>query len=310
MERVKKELQYLEEELFLRNRNPVVIDTWTSIEELNRMITTATGETYELLQKKEGGTFGIVYKGRDRKLNRLVALKILRSEFLQNREVVLRFQREAQAMSLIRHPNVVEVYAVGEIEGLPFFVMPFVGEEDLEKLIQKETFLPPQKALSIGYYIAKGLEAAHQAKVIHRDLKPANILLSEKEMPVITDFGVAYISHGERLTDAPSIMGTFLYLSPEQADGLQADERSDLYSLGVILYEMLTGSPPYVDENPIQLLRKIIELPPPPMSEWGIAIPDEVEDFVRKLLSKKPENRLPSAKMTAKILKKLAISLS
>ena len=305
MEEVRLQFIRLEEELFLRKPRRLIVESETPIEDLNHHLEKASRGAYTILAKKEGGTFGIVYKAKDVKLGRMVAIKILRSQYAQSREAVLRFQREAQAMSLIRHPNVVEVFTIGEVEGLPFFVMPFVGDTDLEKLLIHEKRLKPRRALGLGYYIAKGLEAAHEVRVIHRDLKPANILLTPKGMPVITDFGVAHLPYDKRLTNSATIVGTFCYMAPEVIHGHIADERSDLYALGVILYEMIAGTLPFQGKNVAQLVRNIVESDPPPLAHWGAAAPQEVEDLIFSLLHKNPEKRIPTARKVAKAIKAL-----
>lgn len=303
MKEVKEALRRVESSFFSKKATELIVDSWSDPFQLNRILTSSKGDIYEIVAAKGRGTFGMVYQALDKQLGRMVALKILRTEYLHNKEVVLRFQREAQAVSMIRHPNVVEIYSVGELEGIPFFVMPFIGEQDIEGLLEKEVRLTLFQSLRLGYYISLGLQAAHQAGVIHRDLKPANILLTEENIPIITDFGVAYLTTNKRLTQEVTLMGTLLYVAPEQANSTEVDGRSDLYSLGVILFEMLSGTPPFLDDTPVGLIQKIISEPPPSFESLGVSLPPEVEDFVNRLLKKKPERRYKNAQEVSLVLK-------
>lgn len=269
-----------------------------------RTLSTQKGETYQILEVKGEGGFGIVYKAFDISLKRIVAIKRLKSEFREDKEALDRFYREAQAVSSINHPNVIQIYSIGEFDGTPFFVMPFLEGKDLEELIESRTTLPIGQVLDISISIASGLEALHKRDVIHRDLKPNNILLTENHEPIITDFGIAHLSQRSRITPAGVILGTFVYMSPEQIQNKPLSPASDLYSLGVILYEMITGRVPFDTDSYYVIVQKITQQNPREFIQLEYDFPRDISRIIIKLLNKDPEKRYQTAGELIRALKK------
>ena len=199
---------------------------------------------YRVVEKLGEGGMGVVYKAEDTKLSRTVALKFLGAHLLGNAEARQRFLREAQAAAALHHPNICTVYEIDEAEGRTFIAMAFLEGESLEQKIARGP-LPIKELLDIGQQAAKGLQAAHEKGILHRDIKPANILIDATGHATIMDFGLARLTEASRLTKADTTMGTVAYMSPEQARGEEVDPRSDLWALGVVLYEMTCGRPPF-----------------------------------------------------------------
>lgn len=201
------------------------------------------GGRYEVLEKIGTGGMSDVYKAKDQKLNRFVAVKVLKQEFSENRNFVSKFRVEAQAAAGLMHPNIVNVYDVGEEEGIHYIVMELVEGITLKKYIEKKVRLTTKEAISIAIQVAMGIEAAHNNHIIHRDIKPQNIIISKEGKVKVTDFGIAKAASSNTLTS--NVMGSVHYTSPEQARGGFSDEKSDIYSLGVTIFEMLTGRVPF-----------------------------------------------------------------
>ncbi|UDY34245.1 Stk1 family PASTA domain-containing Ser/Thr kinase [Dermatobacter hominis] len=255
------------------------------------------GDRYEIHQRLARGGMAQVYLARDRSLDRPVAVKELVPEFATDPSFVERFRREAQAAANLSHPNIVGVYDWGTQDGTYFIVMEYVDGPSLSQVIRRDGPLHPRRAAEIANEVAAALGFAHSRGVVHRDVKPGNVLLTATGQSKVTDFGIARAlsSPDDDLTQAGSVMGTATYFSPEQAQGLTVDPRSDLYSLGVVLYEMVTGRPPFSGETPLAIAYKHVQDQPAPPSTIVPDIPHGLEAIIMKLLQKKPDDRYPSA---------------
>ena len=249
---------------------------------------------YRITEKLGEGGMGVVYKAEDTKLDRTVALKFLAAHLLNDEEAKARFLREAKAAAALDHPNICTVYEIGEAEGKTFLSMAFIEGEPLEAPIERGP-LPLKEALDIGRQIADGLEAAHEKRVIHRDIKPANVMVDAKGRATIMDFGLARLTEASRLTKTDQTMGTVAYMSPEQAQGMEVDGRSDIWALGVVLYEMVRGQRPFLGEYDQALLYEIVHQEPEPLTGVRAGVPMELEFIVGKCLAKDPTNRYQSA---------------
>ncbi len=243
----------------------------------------------------EGG-MGVVYKAQDLKLERFVALKFLPREFTANAEGKQRFIREAKAASALDHPNICTIYEIDELpDGQLFMAMAYYGGESLRDRIA-ETTLEIDQAVEIAVQVASGLAAAHEKGIVHRDVKPANIAITEDGQIKILDFGIAKLAGRTKLTKTGTALGTVAYMSPEQVSGLEVDARSDIFSLGVVLYEMLAGERPFQAEHEIAMLYKIANEDAPPLNAYRSDIPVSIQELVNQTLEKNKEDRLPSLK--------------
>lgn len=257
------------------------------------MIGEVLGNRYELIEKIGEGGMAIVYKARDNKLSRLVAVKILKKEFANNKDISDKFKKEATAVANFSDANIVNVLDVGhEEEGnIDYFVMEYVNGKTLKELIVENGKLNYTVAISIGIQIAKALECAHRNNIIHRDVKPQNILVTESGLVKVTDFGIAKSSTSATITNTTTIMGSAHYLSPEQAKGTFIDLRSDIYSLGIVLYEMVTGILPFDGESPVTIALKHIQSEPVEPKQHNEAIPEALNNLIMKAISKESINR-------------------
>ncbi|MCP4435175.1 MAG: Stk1 family PASTA domain-containing Ser/Thr kinase [Actinomycetia bacterium] len=255
------------------------------------------GDRYEIHRRLARGGMAQVYLARDRSLDRPVAIKELVSEFATDPSFVERFRREAQAAANLAHPNIVGVYDWGTQDGTYFIVMEYVDGPSLSQVIRRDGPLHPRRAAELASEVAAALGFAHSRGVVHRDVKPGNVLLTGSGQSKVTDFGIARAlsSSDEDLTQAGSVMGTATYFSPEQAQGLPVDPRSDLYSLGVVLYEMVSGRTPFTGDTPLAIAYKHVQDQPEPPSTVITDMPAGMDAVVMKLLSKKPEDRYASA---------------
>src|SRR3954469_16862225 len=254
------------------------------------------GGRYELHRRIARGGMADVFLARDSLLDRPVALKVLFPEFATDRAFVERFRREAQAAANLSHPNIVSVYDWGEEGGTYFIVMEYVEGRSLAQILRDEGPLLPDRAADVTIDIASALGFAHRHGVIHRDVKPGNVLISPSGQVKVTEFGIARaVTTQENLTQTGTVMGTATYFSPEQARGEQVDPRSDVYSLGVVLYEMLTGKPPFTGENPVSVAYKHVQETPEPPRQRNPAIPTALEAIALKALAKNPPTPTPSA---------------
>ncbi|MEX0916329.1 MAG: serine/threonine-protein kinase, partial [Wenzhouxiangellaceae bacterium] len=215
---------------------------------------------YTVVAELGRGGMGVVYKAREESLQRFVAIKMLGNQLVDNESVALRFMREARAVADLNHPNLVQVFRVDRHEDQPYFVMEYVEGESLKHLIQRERKMQPLRALQILKEVAAGLAAAHAKGVIHRDIKPENIMLTRYGGVKVVDFGIARVDEpGTRLTTTGIGLGTPSYLSPEVCLSQDVDQRSDIFSLGVVLFEMLTGDTPFKSDSPFELMTKVVE---------------------------------------------------
>lgn len=259
------------------------------------------GDRYEVLEKIGTGGMSDVYKAKDQKLNRFVAVKVLKQEFSENRNFVSKFRVEAQAAAGLMHPNIVNVYDVGEENGIHYIVMELVEGITLKKYIEKKVRLTTKEAISIAIQVAMGIEAAHNNHIIHRDIKPQNIIISKEGKVKVTDFGIAKAASSNTITS--NVMGSVHYTSPEQARGGFSDEKSDIYSMGITLFEMLTGRVPFNGDTTVSIAIKHIQDPMPSMRDFVPEIPVSVENIVMKCTQKSPDRRYQSMGEMIKDLK-------
>ncbi|HUA94121.1 MAG TPA: Stk1 family PASTA domain-containing Ser/Thr kinase [Acidimicrobiales bacterium] len=247
---------------------------------------------YELAHLVARGGMAEVYRAHDRLLDRPVALKILFPELSVDRSFVERFKREAQAAANLSHPNIVPVFDWGEDSGTYFIVMEFIDGRALSSILRTAGPLHPDRAAEIGADVAAALAYAHRHGVIHRDVKPGNVLITDEGTVKVTDFGIARaINTEESLTQTGAVMGTATYFSPEQAEGVGVDARSDIYSLGVVLFEMVTGRPPFLGESPVAVASKHVRESPPAPHEINPSVPASFEAIIAKCMAKSPEFR-------------------
>lgn len=247
------------------------------------------GDRYEMLEKIGTGGMSDVYKAKDQKLNRFVAVKILKQEFSENRNFVSKFRVEAQAAAGLMHPNIVNVYDVGEEDNIHYIVMELVEGITLKKYIEKKVRLTTKEAISIAIQVAMGIEAAHNNHIIHRDIKPQNIIISKEGKVKVTDFGIAKAASSNTITS--NVMGSVHYTSPEQARGGFSDEKSDIYSMGITLFEMITGRVPFNGDTTVSVAIKHIQDPMPTPREFVPEIPVSVENIIMKCTQKNPDRR-------------------
>ena len=250
---------------------------------------------YELLEKIGDGGMAVVYKGKDKLLNRYIAVKILRPEFTKDATFVENFKRESQAAAGLSHPNIVGVYDVGREGNINYIVMELIEGKTLNKIIEEEAPMDYRKVIDISKQVASALRVAHKNKIIHRDVKPHNIMITNDGVVKLADFGIARAVNDATLSTGSKIVGSVHYFSPEQARGNYVDERSDIYSLGIVMYEMLTGKVPFDGDNPVTVALKHIneEIVPPIELEPGI--PPALDRCVMKATSKFQTNRYANA---------------
>jgi serine/threonine-protein kinase len=253
-------------------------------------------ERYELNHLIARGGMAEVYRAHDRLLDRPVALKVLFPELSVDRSFVERFRREAQAAANLSHPNIVPVFDWGEDTGTYFIVMEFIDGRPLSAILKASGPLTADRTADIGAHVAAALGYAHKHGVIHRDVKPGNVLITDEGQVKVTDFGIARaINTEESLTQTGAVMGTATYFSPEQAEGMGVDARSDIYSLGVVLYEMATGRPPFLGDTPVAVASKHVRDHPPAPRELNPSIPPTFEAIILKAMAKNPEHRYATA---------------
>ena len=246
---------------------------------------------YQIIKNIGEGGMANVYLAYDTILNRDVAVKILRGDLADDEKFVRRFQREAISASNLVHPNIVEMYDVGEDDGQYFIVMEYVNGKTLKSLIKRRGALQVEEAVDIMLQITSGLSCAHDSYIIHRDLKPQNILMLEDGTAKITDFGIAMALNSAELTQTNSVMGSVHYLPPEQANGAGSTIKSDIYSLGIMLYEMLTGKIPFKGETAVEVVLKQMKDPIPSVCKQRPEIPQSIENIILKCSAKNPKNR-------------------
>src|ERR1700676_2777820 len=251
---------------------------------------------YELSHLVARGGMAEVYRARDQLLDRPVALKVLFPELSVDRSFVERFRREAQAAANLSHPNIVPVFDWGEDSGTYFIVMEFIDGRPLSSILKTAGPLSADRTADIGAHVAAPLGDAHKHDVIHRDVKPGNVLITDEGQVKVTDFGIARaINTEESLTQTGAVMGTATYFSPEQAEGVGVDARSDIYSLGVVLFEMVTGRPPFLGDTPVAVASKHVRDHPPAPRELNPSIPPTFEAIILKAMAKDPAHRYRTA---------------
>ena len=246
-------------------------------------------DRYEILEKIGMGGMSVVYKAKCHKLNRYVAIKFLKPEYCEDKSFVQKFQIEAQSAAALLHPNVVSVYDVNEYEGTYYIVMEYVDGITLKQYIDRNGALPMKEATSIAIQVCQGIEAAHAAGIIHRDIKPQNVLISREGKIKVTDFGIARTTTANTISQ--DVLGSVHYISPEQARGGQVDSRSDIYSFGIVYYEMVTGELPFDGDSTVSIALKHIQESVPLVGDIVPNVPMSVEKIIEKCTQKKPERR-------------------
>ena len=260
------------------------------------------GNRYEIISKIGSGGMADVYKAKCHKLNRFVAIKVLKPEFSQDQSFVSKFRMEAQSAACLSHPNLVNIYDVGEENGIYYIVMELIEGITLKKYIERRKKLEIRESIEVAMQVARGLEAAHAEHIIHRDIKPQNIMISKDGKVKVTDFGIARAASSQTISS--NTMGSVHYISPEQARGGYCDERSDIYSLGITLYEMLTGRVPFEGDSTVAVALQHIQGEMVPPRQYEQLIPISLERIIMKCTQKKPELRYNSATELIEDLKK------
>lgn len=255
------------------------------------------GGRYEIISRVGGGGMAVVYKAKDLLLYRYVAIKVLNESLSNDSEFIRRFSREAQAAASLSHPNVVNVYDVGTEGHTHYIVMEYIEGPTLKEWIQQNGPLPPETVVDIASQICDGLAHAHENQIVHRDIKPHNILLGPGGRAKVTDFGIARAATSSTITQTGSVMGSVHYFSPEQARGGVIGERSDLYSLGIVMYEMVTGRLPFDADSAIAIALKHLQEPVEDPRTYAADLPDSIRHIILKALEKDPEQRFASAKV-------------
>jgi tRNA A-37 threonylcarbamoyl transferase component Bud32 len=256
------------------------------------MVGDVLSDRYEVEELIGTGGMSSVYRARDQLLGRMVALKVLHQQYTEDEDYVERFRREARAVAALSHPNIVTVIDRGEHEGRPFIVFEYVEGENLKKQIERLGPAPVGEALELALQVARGLSFAHQNGLVHRDVKPQNVLLNGDGQAKVTDFGIARsldVQHG--MTQTGTVLGTSDYIAPEQAQGHRVDEHTDVYSLGVVLYELLTGEVPFPGENFVAVAMRHINEPPPPIRDRRPDVSPRLEAAVHRAMAKDPRDR-------------------
>ena len=253
-------------------------------------------DRYEIIKTIGEGGMANVYLANDTILERKVAIKVLRGDLSNDEKFIRRFKREALSVSNLSHPNIVEVYDVGEDEGNYYIVMEYIDGKTLKQLLQKRGALTLTEVIDIMSQLTDGLTHAHEAYIIHRDIKPQNIMIQDNGLIKITDFGIATAINGAQLTQTNSVMGSVHYLPPEQASGKGATIKSDIYSLGVLMYELLSGSVPFKGDTAVEIALKHMKEKIPSIRKQIPTIPQSVENIILKATAKNPKNRYDTVK--------------
>ena len=267
------------------------------------------GDRYQLQDQMVRGGMTAIYRGRDLRTDRIVAIKVLREVYNTNPKFVTRFQREAKAASALQHPNVVQFYDYGQTDGNYYIVMELIEGTDLRRYLRVRGILDVDTAVTIAHNVALGLGAAHSHGIVHRSVKPQNILVGRDGSIKLTDFGIAFVYEGvdaERLTDTGMTLGTVQYFPPEQAQGEIVTPAADVYSLGIVIYEMVTGRTPFDGDSPVAVAMQHIQDAPTPPSQINTNIPPALEGIILRCLEKAPEMRFRDGSQLAQALETLA----
>ena len=255
------------------------------------MIGKILGNRYEITEKIAQGGMSVVYKALDLNLNRYDAVKVLKPEFSSNKDILDKFKQEANAVAFLSHPNIVNIYNVGSEDQIHYIVMEYVKGKTLKEVIKAQGKLSVEETLNYSYQIARALESAHNSNIIHRDIKPQNIMLTKDGLIKVTDFGIAKHSDSVTITNSGKIIGSAHYFSPEQARGNMTDGRSDIYSLGIVMYEMVTGQVPFDAESPITIALKHMQEPLPSPRALNPSVSAGLEKVILKATEKNPIDR-------------------
>lgn len=269
--------------------------------------TIVLNERYELLERIGAGGMAVVYKARDRALGRIVAVKMLHDSLTSDEGFLKRFQQEAYAAANLSHPNIVTIHDIGQDNHRHYIVMEFVEGQTLKQIIRKETndgrFLPVNRALDLIIQICAGIGYAHRANLIHCDVKPQNVIVSPDDRVKVADFGIARaISSATQQQLVSQVWGTPQYFAPEQAAGEPASPATDVYAIGIVLFEMLTGRLPFAAESHTAMALKHLNTPPPPVTEFNPSVPAQLEQIILKVLAKEPSGRYRTAGQLGRIL--------
>jgi len=257
---------------------------------------------YEVRRLLGKGGMGTVYLAADHALDRPVAIKVLPLHLSEDEAIVARFQREARAIAKLRHPNLMHIYTVGEHEGRPYFAMEYVKGSTLAFVLAQTGPMPPAQAAQVAGEVLAALDKVHGAGIVHRDIKPANIMIDEDGRTILMDFGLARQAEEVPLTGDHTVLGTPNYMSPEQAKGDPVDPRCDIYSLGIVLYEMLTGAAPFKGKSSFEILRQHIESSVPPPSEFQPGVPGALDQIVATAVAKSADDRYEDVRQMAAAL--------
>jgi serine/threonine protein kinase len=247
----------------------------------------------------------VLYKGIQRNLSREVALKVIHPNLVHDREFLERFHQEAKVAASLNHPNIVKIYDEGEMNGVHFMAMEFLDGLDLHRLIKSKEKLGIAETLNYGFQSARALEYIHSLGLLHRDIKSSNIFITRDNRAVLTDFGIVRANNGPKMTQMGAVFGTPEYMSPEQAQGAELDEMSDLYGLGVVMYECLCGRVPFRGESPLNTINEVINVPPKSLLQFRPDIPQNINNQIIRLLDKKPSNRLQNPRELSTLLQHL-----
>ncbi|HEY5002423.1 MAG TPA: protein kinase, partial [Ktedonobacteraceae bacterium] len=266
------------------------------------------GERYQLQEPIGRGGMATIYRGHDTRMDRVVAIKVLREVYSTDPKFVTRFQREAKAASALQHPNIVQVYDYGQTDGNYFIVMELIEGTDLRRYLRSRGVLAVDRAIIIAHDVALGLGAAHRRGIVHRDVKPQNVLVGRDGSIKLTDFGIASVYkdiNAERLTTTGMTLGTVQYYAPEQAQGEIVSPSADVYALGIVMYEMLTGRTPFDGDTPVAVAMQHIQDIPVPPTQLNPGIPPALEEIIMRCLEKVPEMRFRDGSSLARALELL-----